>query len=144
MKMADRRFFALFDEEANGEASAMRDIGRLWILPIVGEKPKAMGLQTWLEKMFHTEERTIHRFFAEQPFQMPGLLKITPEYMVPGMGYRKIKPGIELWVRRDSTRPDVVEIECDIGRGSAMHWFHLTKSEWESILPNLRQDRRIR
>ncbi len=141
MKAADKRYIKLFSEAG----SSLQDIGKLYLVPFLNHKPKTAGLQGWLEQMFHTNERQILRYIAEKPFLMPGLQKITAEYMVAGTGYRKIKQGIQLWVRTDSTRPDVVEIECDIGKGAAMHWFHLTKSEWDKgVLPNVKQDRRVK
>jgi hypothetical protein len=143
MKAADRRFFALFNESG----SAMKEIGRLYIVPLLKQKPRSMGLQTWLEKMWHVDERTILRYTVEQPFKMPGFLKSTPELLIPGTKRRRmVKVGSDLWVRTDSTRPGVVDVELadQKGPGAGDSWFQLTKSEWERVLPLCRQDRRIK
>lgn len=100
-------------------------------------KPHTMTLYDWMEHLFDTKNREIHRYRAKEPFKMPGLLLLAPNYPVQGLGYREVPQNAEVWVRTDE-RDVNVELEWLGGQGKKDQVFRLSRQEWRDVQPKLK------
>jgi len=93
------------------ESVYLKRIAELFILPLLRYCPKNRSLEDFLEFLFCVDTRTIKRYTVIKPFRMPGSLKINENTLRNFDGVREVKKGIEIWVRYDTTRPRIYEME---------------------------------
>lgn len=129
----------LFKRDRFPAARIIQDIIALFIKPLMQHRPDGMDPEVFLGEIFHLRERDIIRYKTTKGFKIPGLLKLTANVKIQGVGNRKVRKGAVLWVRTDSTRPGVVEVETFVGRGKETLWFEMTDVEWIRIRQNVRR-----
>lgn len=115
------------------------NLAKIWnwfLKPLVRWYPKGSGLQSIMNGIFHASERDIILVKAAKEFKMPGLFLLTAEYPIRGLGPRRIRPGMSLFVRSDSTEPNRIDVEVIKGKHSGV--FMLTPTEWRQIKPFLK------
>lgn len=124
---------------------AMGTIYRLFFGPIIqNHKPKQMEIDAFMEELFDFKNRDITRYVARRHFVLPGLYRLAPNMKVQGIGYRDVKAGTEVFVRRDARNPDTIDVEFMGGQGGKDQVFALSLSEWNHVAPHLREEERER
>ena len=101
--------------------------------PLIKLRPDGMDIKTWLEYLFHIDERTIDKYISNEYFKMPGMCRLPGGSVVQGIGYRDIKPGDVMFVRIDTTMPDRIDIEAGLGPGRGTYNYQLDELEWLRI-----------
>jgi hypothetical protein len=119
-----------------GSAPALLD---LFISAYIRVKPDNVPAHDWLDEIFCVKERDITRYVARRRFDLPGLFMCTPHEGIQGIGYRKVKAGSVLFVRRDSRTPDMIDVEYLGGPGKADQVFRLTLLEFNRIAAHLEE-----
>lgn len=108
--------------------------------PLVAMRPETIGLSDWVGRvLFHVHERVITSYVVVQAFRMPGFYYWLPTKPIQGYGRRAIKPGTEVVVRTDITRPDVVDVETITKLREKPRVFRLSPGEWKKIKRNLKE-----
>lgn len=111
---------------------------------IINHKPKQMEIDAFMEEIFDFKNRDITRFVAVRDFVLPGILRAAPNMKIQGIGYRDVKEGTELYVRKDAREPDVIDVEFFGGQGGKDQVFCLDKSQWEYVALCLQEAERER
>jgi hypothetical protein len=111
---------------------------------VIKHKPHQQSINEFLEQTFDFKNREIIRYVATRDFVLPGLYYSAPLMKVQGIGYRDIKQGTELWVRKDARVPDTVDVEFMGGQGGKDQVFALSRSEWDWAALNLEEAERVR
>lgn len=94
----------------------------------------------FIEDLFDVDNRIIRSFTAISSFNMPGLLYVTGQQKVQGLGYRAVPIDTLMWVREDRRQPShsaTVDVEFMGGIGNKDQVFNLSASEWNTIQPHL-------
>lgn len=108
-------------------------------------KPDNQELRDFLDEVvFNLKTRDIVRYEARRDFTMPGLYYAASLVKIQGIGYRQVKAGTELFVRKDATTPEAIDVEFMGGQGGKDQVFCLTGSQWNSIAPHCREAERER
>lgn len=115
----------------------LKEIYELFFLPLIKLRPRYIGVREWLEMIFNVETRTIDRYETLTTFSVPGDLLAAPNIPIPGIGYRMVKAGTVVWIRHDTTNPNVYDFEAE-GSGRKHQVFRLTEDHWNSIKNNLK------
>jgi hypothetical protein len=115
----------------------LEKIAQWFIQPLFRFKPEQMSDSLYLEMLFHSKERSIHRYEARSSFLMPGLNIEIPNMPVQGLGYRTVNIESTLFVRHDTTRPNSYQISFMGGQGEKEQVFELTAQEWGDISRHL-------
>lgn len=111
---------------------------------ICNHKPHQMEIDAFMEQLFDFKNRDITRYVAKNDFVLPGLYYSAPLMKVQGVGYRDVKAGTELYVRKDARSPNTIDVEFFGGQGGKDQVFALDKSQWECVLLNLEEAERER
>lgn len=119
------------------EEGSVGEIFKLFIRPLLRYKPENISLDMYMDMLFHEDTRTIFRYVVATPFTMPGLLCAAAHVKLQGLGVRAVGADQTVWVRHDSTVPDVTEIEWN-GAGREQI-FSLDTSQWNSVAPHLKK-----
>lgn len=109
----------------------LADIYRLFFGPLIRYKPQTKTIQEWMEYLFDASNREIVAHIATRPFQIRGLYNVAPLIKIQGIGYRDVKEGDMVWVRRDARNPDCIELEFLGGQGRKDQLFTLNENEWD-------------
>lgn len=117
----------------NNELTFLEKIATLFIKPLLKHKPDRMETHTFLESLFHVDTRSINRYLAIRDVVVPGLFINTPLSPEQGRGYRHISAGKEVFVRKDTTTPEKIDIQFLGGVGKKDQVFQLTSEEWRSV-----------
>lgn len=112
---------------------AIKDIYKLFIRPLLKVKPDIMGYKHWLDGLFHTDTRSIQRMIVKKSFRIKGRFHVAADITVPGLGCRIAKEGQLVWVRHDTTKKDLFELEIQNGPGRKWQWFDLTCDQWFNV-----------
>lgn len=115
----------------------LKEIYQYFIKPLLYLKPFNVHLQDWLEQVFCVEDRTIVRYRAKRKFKIPGLLWLSTNNLVEGTMNRHVTANTEVWIRKDVTMPDRIDVEIFGGRGEKKQVFILTRSQHDSIVEYL-------
>jgi hypothetical protein len=115
------------------EEGSIKEIYRLFILPLNQYKPPEYNLQHWHNELFGNDVRTLTPYRVKAPFKMPGLLYERPFIKVQGIGYRDVKEDQELMVRFDLERNNEIDVEYFGGQGQREQVFCLSNEEWSYI-----------
>lgn len=117
---------------------SLANIYKWFIGPLVlNQKPERQDMREFMEMIFDFKNREIVRYVAKRDFVCPGLLYLAPAMKVQGIGYRDVKAGTELWVRKDARNPDSIDVEFMGGQGGKDLVYQLTLSEWRWVSLNL-------
>lgn len=109
---------------------SIADIYRHFFGRLIIYKPPNMAIKDWLEVLFDIPNRDIGRWKVSRDFRMPGLYYEAASTPIQGIGYRAVKAGAELWVRRDARDLNIVDVEWLGGQGNKDQVFRLNESEW--------------
>lgn len=101
--------------------------------PLIRYKPQDYSIRDWMDVLFDLKNRDVVRYTAKKAFMMPGHFYAAPLMKVQGLGSRDVKPGTELYVRKDAHNPDVIDVEFQGGQGGANQVFALTAPEWGRV-----------
>lgn len=106
----------------------------------------------FLEDLFDIDNRHIENWEVKRSFVMPGLLCVSGNIKIQGIGYRKVSKGASMISRRDDLFPNEIQVDFFGGQGGAEHVYSLNREEWEFVkfhldsleeecptIPNLKQ-----
>jgi len=129
-----KRIFRPFDPRGKGLDSEgfAGTIFRLFIKPILRQKPEGIHREDWFDFMFHVEQRTIEEWMALEPFKMPGSLVLSHKLYAAGLGESCVRLGDSLWVRIDAAIPDRIEVEV-VNYQCRTNLFILTGEHWRHL-----------
>lgn len=116
-------------------------IYKYFISPLIRHKPQGTNLHDWMDAIFCADERIITRNIVTKKFKMPGAYWMSSSKLVTGYGNREIKVGYKVWVRKDTTMPDRIDVEVRSGQGLKHGIFALTRREFDSIKGKLEEVR---
>jgi hypothetical protein len=119
----------------------MEEIYRYFIQPLLRNKPQGVNFHDWMDEVFCAKDRFITRYHAQSDFVMPGMYCLTPTRLAPGYGKRDVKVGYEVWVRKDLTMPDRIDVEIFAGQGLKNSVYALTRHEFDQISLHLKEVR---
>jgi hypothetical protein len=109
---------------------SLKKIKDLFIKPLSKWRPEDMSMKEWLETLFHVRSREINKYKARKPFSMLGLYLAAAAKPIQGVGFRRVKEGMEMFVRTDDMTPNAIYIEINNGHGGKDTVFLLTQEEW--------------
>jgi len=134
-----KRVFRPFDPRGLGMDSEgfAGQIFRLFIVPILLQKPDGVDRQDWFDFMFHVEHRKIDEWSCVAPFKMPGSLVLSHKLYAQGLGESLVRLGDSLWVRTDSALPGRIEVEV-VNYQFRTNMFILTDYDWRVIRKNIK------
>lgn len=108
--------------------------------PLVEVKPKDMPIRDWIDFVFCTDTREIGKYRVKQHFLIPGAREVVVPNQSPVLKkFQVVKKGQIIYVRTDSTNPNVVDLEAKVGQTNKYKWFRLTQKEWEYIREKTRK-----
>jgi hypothetical protein len=119
---------ALTADRDQREKSALRDIYRMLVQPILDQRPDDYDLNDWLAAIWGNRE--IYTVKAKCTFECPGCFMAAPKLPVYGYRNNKIPKDTRVWIRRDNdyTERYGIDIETIDGR-----WFKLTTKQFQEI-----------
>jgi len=102
----------------------LKDIYRLFIIPMLRLKPPGYEYHAWLEEIFCVKQRRINKY------------KVIKLIQVPVTGYR-IPVGRIVWIRHDTKFPNRYDMEIQSPVQEKPKLFILNKRMWYKYKHNL-------